>query len=535
VTSVASSPRPAPTPACSILDAVHDLHLFARWFEPLGSWGAWLVLLRAIFGLAMTPSEREIFQRFTGRTVPPRTPAREAWLVVGRRGGKSRIAALIAVFVACFRDYRPVLAPGERATVMVLAADREQARVVFGYIEALLDQVPMLKALVVHQTKEEIYLRHRIVIRVQTASFRAVRGYTVVAAICDEVAFWSSEDSANPDVEIVHAIRPAMATVPEPLLLGISSPYARKGLLWDMVHRHYGRDGDPVLVWQADTAAMNPVVDRQIIADAYAADPAAARAEYGAEFRTDVETFLSREVVEACVVPGRHVLPPAADLPYVAFVDPSGGVGDSFALAIAHREGASIILDLLHERRAPLSPAETVAEFVALLRPYRLTRVTGDRYSEEFIREHFQTHGIHYTVSDRTKSDLFVEMLPLLTSGRAHLLDDTRLVAQLLSLERRTGGSGKDAITHPRGGHDDLANAAAGALVRAARTDVALFEDFAEEGRRLSETGPLPEPRTWYCPAPGCGFQTYTDERAPRCLRCHPKGPTLRDLGLRAS
>jgi phage terminase large subunit-like protein len=140
--------------------------------------------------------------------------------VVGRRGGRSRIAALIAVFLAAFKSYREILAPGERGVVMVLAADREQARVAFGYIEALLDQVPMLATLIAHRTKEEITLRNRITIRVHTASFRAVRGYTVVAAICDEIAFWRSEDSANPDVEIVNAIRPAMATVPEPLLLG---------------------------------------------------------------------------------------------------------------------------------------------------------------------------------------------------------------------------------------------------------------------------------------------------------------------------
>ena len=37
---------------------------------------------------------------------------------------------------------------------------------------------------------------------------------------------------ANPDVEIVAALRPAMATVPGAVLLGISSPYARRGILW---------------------------------------------------------------------------------------------------------------------------------------------------------------------------------------------------------------------------------------------------------------------------------------------------------------
>jgi phage terminase large subunit-like protein len=251
------APSRSTTPALTIVDAVHDAHLFRAWFQPLESWSAWLVVLRALFGLAMTPSEIEIFQRFTGRSTPPTRSAREAWLIVGRRGGKSRIAALIAVFVAAFRDYRHILAPGEKGVVMVLAADREQARVVFQYVEALIGQVPMLKVLVVHQTKEEIHLRNRVVIRVHTSSFRAVRGFTILAAVCDELAFWHSEDSANPDVEILHALRPAMSTVPNPLLLCISSPYARRGALWEAHHRHFGKDGDPVLVWSPTPSFSN--------------------------------------------------------------------------------------------------------------------------------------------------------------------------------------------------------------------------------------------------------------------------------------
>ena len=147
------------TPTLDLVETLADPHLFGPWFEPRAHWQAWLVFLRTLFGLAMSAAEVDVFQRFTGRTTPPTTAAREAWLVVGRRGGKSRIAALIAVFLACFKSYRPVLAPGERGIVMVLAADREQARVVFGYIEALLDQVPMLAALISHRTKEEIHAR----------------------------------------------------------------------------------------------------------------------------------------------------------------------------------------------------------------------------------------------------------------------------------------------------------------------------------------------------------------------------------------
>ena len=86
----------------------------------------------------------------------------------------------------------------------------------------------------------------------------------------------------NPDREILAALRPAMSTVPGALLLGISSPYARRGVLFDAYRRHWGKDGDDILVWKAPTRAMNPTVPQRVIDDAMAEDEASARAEYGA-------------------------------------------------------------------------------------------------------------------------------------------------------------------------------------------------------------------------------------------------------------
>jgi hypothetical protein len=257
--------------------------------------------------------------------------------VVGRRGGKSLISALTAVYLACFRDYRDVLSPGETGVLMVLAADRRQARVVFSFITAFFD-TPMLGRMVLTRLKESIELTNNIRIEIHTASFRSVRGYTIVAAICDEIAFWPNEDSSNPDIEIVNALRPAMATVPNALLLGISSPYARRGVLWNAYREHYGKDSEDVLVWQSNTRSMNPQVSESLIQHAYESDEISARSEYGAEFRSDIESFLSFEVVQRAVVLGRYELAPFSGANYLAFTDPSGGHSDSFTLAIAHRE-----------------------------------------------------------------------------------------------------------------------------------------------------------------------------------------------------
>jgi hypothetical protein len=295
---------------------------------------------------------------------------------------------LVAVYVACFKGYADVLAPGEVGTLPVIAADRRQARTVMRYITGFLDAVPMLARMVEARTAETVTLASRVVVEVHTASFRAVRGYTLVGAVLDEVAFWPSDEAgANPDAEIIAALRPGMATVAGALLLCISSPHARRGALYDAHRGHYAQDGDPVLVWQADTASMNPLVDPQVIADAYTADVTSALAEFGAQFRTDVEMFITREVVEAAVAADRHELAPIeTGVKYHGFVDPSGGSQDSMTLAVAHLDVRSgrAVLDCVREWRPPFNPSEVVLECATTLALYGIARVVGDRYGGEW-------------------------------------------------------------------------------------------------------------------------------------------------------
>ncbi len=282
------------------------------------------------------------------------------------------------------------------------------------------------------------------------------------------MAFWRSDDSANPDVEIIAAVRPGLATIPSSMLLLASSPYRKRGVLHQSFTKHYGQDSARVLVWRAPTLTMNPALDPAIVAQAYEDDPDAAAAEYGAEFRNDLSDFVPRAVVDAATPPGRFEVAPIAAQSYVAFVDPSGGTGaDSMTLAIAHREGLRVMLDAIREVRPPFSPEAVTQDFAAVLQLYGVQRVHGDRYAGEWPRERFRTHGIDYALSDAPKSEIYRDFLPLLNSGRADLLNLPRLASQLCGLERRTARSGRDSIDHPPGGHDDLANVAAGALLLA--------------------------------------------------------------------
>ena len=465
-------PRIKTSPSLSVLDCIADPRLFAAWFARR-SWQAWFSFLAALFALPMDKEQRALYRECTGRDDVPNEPVSEAWLVCGRRAGKSFILALIAVFLACFFDYRQYLAPGERATVMVLAADRKQARVILRYVRALLLNVPMLARMVQREAMESFDLTNRTTIEVATASFRSTRGYAIAAALCDEVAFWRSEESTEPDYEILNAIRPGMAQFPNAMLLCASSPYARRGALWTAYRRHFGKANARALVWQAPTRRMNPTLPQLVIDAAMEADPAAAQAEYLAQFRSDIEAFVSREAVEACVSDGIRERPRIQRVKYVAFVDPSGGSADSMTLAIGHSEKELAVIDAVRERKPPFSPEDVVAEFAALLKSYGIYRVVGDRYAGEWPREQFKKHSIKYDVAPKPKSDMYRDMLPLLNSKRIDLIDNDRVLNQLVGLERRTARSGKDSIDHAPNGHDDLANVVAGvaSLLNAGRAD----------------------------------------------------------------
>jgi hypothetical protein len=454
----------------SIIDACSDPKLFGPWFKRRASWQNWFTFLAALFALPMTPEQLAVFTQCTGRAVPPATAFNEVWLCIGRRGGKSFILALIAVFLACFHEYRQYLAAGERGTIVIIAQDRKAARTIFRFVKGLLHGVPMLKRMIERQTADSFDLTNRITIEIQTASFRSTRGYTLVAALCDEIAFWRSDESANPDKEILQALRPAMATIPGAMLLCASSPYARRGVLWDAHRKHFGKDDSPVLVWQAPTRTMNPSVPQSVIDAAMEADSASALAEYGAQFRTDVESFIAREVVDQAVIPGRYELPRInVGVAYVAFIDPSGGSSDSMTLAISHMESDRAILDAIREVKPPFSPDATAKEFADTIRSYGIASCLGDRYGGLWPRERFAAHGVDYQVATMPKSDLYLAALPMLNSGRVELLDLPRLTNQLCSLERRTARGGRDSIDHAPGAHDDIINSAAGAIVYASQ------------------------------------------------------------------
>src|SRR5262245_41104179 len=168
---------------------------------------------------------------------------------MGRRSGKTRCMAVFGAWIAACHDWRNLLAPGEHGQVLVVSQSRDQASNFFGMICGAFEAAPALRSLVANKTSDTLTLRSRAQIVVRPSSFRSTRGQTAIAVLCDEIAYWRNEDSLNPDVEILRALRPSLAST-QGKLVCISSPYSRHGELWRHYQRHFGKPGGSILVAQ---------------------------------------------------------------------------------------------------------------------------------------------------------------------------------------------------------------------------------------------------------------------------------------------
>jgi hypothetical protein len=271
--------------ADNIIEALEDPKLFQPWFRG-PSWDGWRTILKAAYALPMTDDEVDFFHSVADRD-PPERPVRELWCIVGRGGGKDSVASVIAAHTAALFSEGARLRPGERGLVMCLATDRDQSKIVLNYTRSFFTDIPMLKDMVVRETAIGFELANKIDVAITTNSFRAVRGRSILCAILDETAFWLDENSANPDEEVLTAIKPALARLPGSIVIGISTPYRKKGLLWKKFRQHFGKDGD-VLVVRGGTRQFNPTIDQSFVDEALEEDPAKAKAEWLAEFRDDI-------------------------------------------------------------------------------------------------------------------------------------------------------------------------------------------------------------------------------------------------------
>ncbi len=448
------------------------------------SWRNWRILLIAAAGERLTPAERRIFAKLTGRKREPGVMVATLLIVAGRRSGKTRAMSVFAVWLATCVDWSACLSLGERGVCLFLSPVERQAEVAHGHSAALIEHVELFKAQVSAQTAGCIELASRIELRTEAANWRHNRGSTCIAICLDESAFLrSADDSANSDVEIVTALKPSLATTGGPLLL-TSSPAAMEGVVYKLFERHHGEKGDKrILVVNCDSRTLNPTLRQDVVDKAFEDDAVAASAEYGGQFRAPVSNYLERSIVQKCVEAGVTQRPALPGVFQVGFVDVAGGSGqDSYCAAIGHKrmdEGRTVcVIDALFEVKPPFDPDVATAQCAALLAQYSINFVIGDAYAAQWPVTAFGKHGVSYQTSPLSASELYLHSLPAWTAGRVAMLDHPKAVDQLCALKRKLGQAGREIISHVRGGHDDLSNVIAGLLWRLTPVEQAIGEGY---------------------------------------------------------
>lgn len=449
----------------NIIEALDTPELFGDTFQS-DSWATWRAVLSAAFALPMDQEQEDTYKRLAGGRELPSERVSRLVVVAGRRSAKTHVAAAIAVYLgtvgAAVENLTGKLAPGERGVIFLCATDRSQAKVALNFITGLFDQSPVLSAMIQKRNAESLDLNNGVSIEVATASFRSIRGRAMLAFIGDEIAFFrDSATSAANDKEIIRAATPGLATTGG-LLVAISSPWAQRGWLYEQYRKHYGQDSK-TLVIKGATTEFNPTLPLEVIEEALLEDAESAKTEWLGEFRDSIASYVDRATVESCTRPRPIILPPEKGKQFTAFVDPAGGGSgsnaDHFTLSIGYKEKEKVIVCGVWGKRG--NPAAITEEFSQILKAYGCKKAYSDKYAGQYPATEFKRHGITLKYTDKNRSQLYTELLPMLNTGQIELPADTVLINQLSALER-TPGRLTDIVNHSPGSHDDFSNAVAG-------------------------------------------------------------------------
>lgn len=461
----------------SILEFVTDPQLLGLTVSP-----AQAAILKTRTGEGLDAEEREAWQRMTGLGLEHFGPRQSMTLVAGARSGKgSRICAPLAVFESLFGGHERHTTKGETPVCAVFAQGQREAGIMFAYIRASLTESPMLRALVEDEPlKTELRLTNGVRIQTFPSTARAARGASIFAGIMDEVAWYRLEGSADSDAEVQNSIRRGTLGFPNPLVLKASTPFAKAGLLWQDFRDLFGQPHPDAICFHGATTLFNPSITAERLEVERRLDPSRFAREFLAEFAEDVDSFLPTAWVEQAVSRGVHERPPVQGVAYFAAADPSGAGADAFTLAIVHVEGTGaerrIVQDALRSwrssRAATVDLEGIVRQAAELLRGYRCHEVVSDRYAAGWARQAWERAGVKVADPPGDRSAVYLAAEPLFATGSIDLLDHADLARELKALERRPQ-AGRIRVDHPRGHHDDAANATALAAVHAlARSDV---------------------------------------------------------------
>jgi len=406
----------------------------------------------------------------------------EAWMIVGRRGGKTdRFASTIVAYEACFGGHEQYITRGQKAYCFQIAQDLRNAAMSLHFIFATIEGSPAGRELLDGPPiRDEIRLKNNLIIKCIPCTLKASRGFANPVAVLDEVGVWYQEsDSANPDYEIYRGVRPGQLQFPNRLIVGISSPYNKQGLLFTNYEagtegvnapQYLKRQFRNMVIIHSPTASMqNPFVSRGSLEEERDRDPKAFERECLAIFQDSISGFLSSSLLREATMIGVFEREPQPQLfTYVAAIDPAFR-HDAFAFSIFHLdEDGFVIQDVVRrykaDTRGPLNPDAVLKDIAPLLSAYQIVTIYSDQYHLESLQQlalrlGFIIEGVPFKASN--KAMIYGSLQQLLNQRRIKLLDNSELLKELRQLEKKLTSGGVVQISAPNGQYDDLATVTA--------------------------------------------------------------------------
>ena len=466
-----------------------DIRKYLDQALPGASWNAWKAIIAASYGLPLSPERLKIFERVAGYPYdPPKGGYKIIEAICAIQSGKTQVAATLVGFEGMFPEVAPDTRDGTYTnlrSVLVAQDARGVTRTMLARVRAVLRSVPAFAAQIASDTADAITLKNGVQIGAWPCRPEAVRGVRANFACADELAFFKDSVSGRgTSHEMVSVLMDRLVTTRGRLWI-ITSPWAEHGKAWELYRDFFGKAKESkdarILVLRAPLMLLNPTVDPADLERKRLLDPLAARADIDAEFIGTQDTLLDRKMLEACTDETATMRAPNRGTKYFATFDAATGgtstAGDRATWSIAHyemRDGRIVaVQDVIDGMYPPFDPATAIRAAAMRYGPYGVTRSYGDAYASGsnggFLASEFKKYGITYEVLKKNRSEIYLDLLPIINSGSCVLLNHPEMLRELRNLERRILPSGVDRVDHPRrvGGHDDFANVAASALVLA--------------------------------------------------------------------
>ena len=438
------------------------------------------------FGFVPHPKQRELLERLE---LQPNA----VW-AVGRRGGKSKCSAAVALFDLLFRpDLDELIEPGGERVSVVVATSRKQATIPLNEGRRFVRHSPVATACLVSETNEELIFEHnarRKIFRAAACSSRTLRGPAYSTGVMDEAAFaFEGDPDADGAIsEIYKSVHGGTAEFgSRARILIISSP--RDDRNW-FARRWQWANGDEDPSWwaaQVSTMEMNPSVDRDFLATVQRTQPEIYPSEYDAQFISGGTNMFDR--TRFALEPSLSTAELGEAERWACGLDPAIS-GDAFGVSFLGLTAAGQFVlgpcqAMTHgfdgswtaERKRD-AWQEVLAKVANVCRQYD-AEVFSDQHESQVVAEMLSRYGIESTVismngrprdeydqpmeaAGNVKYTAFVELRDALYSGKLRLPTHTDLFTELMNVQLKIDSTGPRVIL-PRSskGHCDLAQSLA--------------------------------------------------------------------------